>query len=68
MKYFIYALLVLSIIMAGFNFTQINFSAPFSKDSYVAVIAVLAALCVIALSLILLTSKRIEQKYKEVNQ
>ena len=67
MKYFIYALLVLSIVMVGFNFSHIDFGSPFSKDSFVAVISVLAALCVIALSLILLTSKKIEQKYKEVN-
>ncbi len=66
MKYFVYALLILSITMVGFNLSQINFGAPFSNDSFVAFIAVLAALCVIALSLILLTSKKIEKKYKEI--
>jgi len=65
MKYFIYTLLGLSVLMVGFNITQINFEDPFSKNSLVAIIAVLAALCVVALSLILLTSKKIEQKHKD---
>ena len=68
MKYFIYALLILSLLMAGFNILQVDFENPFSKDSYVAVIATLAALCVITLCLILLTSKKIEKKYKEISK
>ena len=68
MKYFIYTLLGLSILLVGFNVTQINFAAPFAKDSFIAVIAVVAALCVIALSLILLTSKKIEIKYNKLKQ
>ncbi len=68
MKYFIYTLLILSILLVGFNITQINFEAPFQKDSFIAVIAVVAALCVITLSLILLTSKKIELKYNKLNQ
>lgn len=54
--------------MAGFNILQVDFENPFSKDSYVAVIATLAALCVITLCLILLTSKKIEKKYKEISK
>ncbi len=65
MKYFLYILLALSTIMAGFNVTQIDFNAPFSEESKVALIAVLAALCVITIVFILLTSKAIERKYKE---
>lgn len=68
MKYFIYALLILSILMAVFNTLQVDFENPFSKNSYVAVIAILAALCVIALCLILLTSKKIEKKHKEFSK
>jgi len=68
MKYFNYTLLVLSILMVGFNATQINLETPFAKDSLVAIIAVVAALCVVTLSLILLTSKMIEQKYYKLDR
>ena len=68
MKYFNYTLLVLSILMVGFNATQINLETPFVKDSLVAIIAVVAALCVVTLSLILLTSKMIEQKYYKLDR
>ncbi|WP_010182553.1 hypothetical protein, partial [Aquimarina agarilytica] len=62
MKYFLYVLLVLATVMMGFNITQIDFSSLFSEENKVALIAVLAALCVIALVLILLVSKAIERK------
>lgn len=68
MKYFNYTLLALSILMVGFNATQINLDTPFSKDSLVAIISVVAALCVVTLSLILLTSKMIEQKYYKLDR
>jgi len=68
MKYFNYTLLALSILMVGFNATQINLETPFVKDSLVAIIAVVAALCVVTLSLILLTSKMIEQKYYKLDK
>jgi len=68
MKYFNYTLLALSILMVGFNATQINLETPFAKDSLVAIIAVVAALCVVTLSLILLTSKMIEQKYYKLDR
>ena len=68
MKYFNYTLLVLSVLMVGFNATHINLESPFTKESLVAIIAVLAALCVVTLSLILLTSKLIEQKYYKLRQ
>ena len=59
--------LVLSVIALGlivFNFTQVNFDAPFEGDSIVAVITIVASLCVIMMMAILRTSKRIEQKVK----
>ncbi|MFV9551618.1 hypothetical protein [Algibacter sp. PT7-4] len=60
--------LVLSIIALGlliFNVTQINFDAPFKGDSIIALITIVASLCVIVMMAILRTSKKIEQKIKE---
>lgn len=60
--------LVLSIIALGlliFNATQINFDAPFKGDSIIALITIVASLCVIVMMAILRTSKKIEQKIKE---
>lgn len=47
-----------------FNATKINLSHPFEDESIVGLITVLASLCAITLMLILLVSKRIEQKTK----
>ncbi len=60
--------IILSVIAAGliiFNFTKINFDAPFKGESIIAVITIVASLCVIIMMAILRTSKRIEQKIKE---
>lgn len=59
--------IVLSIIALGlilFNFTKVDFNAPFEGDSIIALITILASLCVIIMMAILRTSKRIEQKVK----
>lgn len=65
MKIVAYIIIVLATIMAVLNFTKINFNAPFEGESMVAIITIVSALCAIALMLILLVSKRIEQKVKE---
>lgn len=60
--------IILSIIAFGliiFNITNVNFDAPFKDDSMVAVITIVASLCVIIMMSILRVSKRIEQKAKE---
>ncbi|MFL1011108.1 hypothetical protein [Flavisericum labens] len=60
--------IVLSIIALGliiFNFTKVNLNAPFDDDSIVAVITIVAGLCVILMMAILRTSKRIEDKVKK---
>lgn len=64
MNYFIYVLLAISVFLIGFNSFQINLDAPLYGDSKVAIIAVLAAFCVLVLLLILLISRRIEKKHK----
>lgn len=60
--------LIISIIAFGlmvFNFTKVNFDAPFQGDSIIALITIVASLCVILMMFILRISKRIEQKVKE---
>jgi len=59
--------IILSIIALGliiFNFTQVNFEEPFKGQSIIAIITIVASLCVIIMMAILRTSKRIEQKVK----
>lgn len=67
MKIFIYILLVISICMMVFNITNIDFSAPFEKDSTTAAICTLAAACVSVMLSILLVSKKISEKARQQN-
>ncbi len=64
MKIFSIILSVIAIALIAFNITQINFDAPFGDESIVALITILVLLCAIVLLLILNTSKRIEEKFK----
>lgn len=65
MKIFTIILSVIALGLIIFNFTQVDFDAPFKGDSIIAVITIVASLCVIVMMAILRTSKRIEQKVKE---
>ena len=59
--------IIISIIALGlaiFNSTKVNPEAPFQGESLVALITILASLCVILMMFILRISKRIEQKVK----
>tara|TARA_R110002050_G_scaffold57866_7_gene130239 strand:+ start:28526 stop:28729 length:204 start_codon:yes stop_codon:yes gene_type:complete len=59
--------IIISIIALGlmlFNFTKVNFNAPFEGESTIALITILASLCVILMMAVLRISKRIEQKVK----
>lgn len=58
----IISLIALGLI--GFNLTQVNYEAPFEGQSMVAIITIVASLCVILMMMILRVSKRIEQKVK----
>jgi len=63
--------IVLSIIALGliiFNFTKVNFNAPFEGDSIIALITIFAGLCVILMMGILRISKRIESKVNQRKQ
>ncbi len=55
-------LMVLAILLAAFNFTLVNFEAPFVGDSLIALIGIAASLCAIVLLLIFVTSKKIQDK------
>lgn len=66
MKYFLYLLIGLAVISTVFNATYLNFNNLFVGDSKTAVIGILASVCVLLLVVILLVSKKIEQKFKEL--
>lgn len=65
MKYFIYFIIIASAALGIFNATKINLNSPFEGESIVGLITVLASLCAIALMLILLVSRRIDEKVKK---
>lgn len=56
---------VIAIALIVFNFTKVNFKAPFAGESSIALITILAGLCAIVMMAILRISKRIEKKLKE---
>ncbi|MBB4119331.1 MAG: hypothetical protein ACTJGD_02185 [Mesonia hippocampi] len=62
MKYFIYFLIVTAIGLLIFNATMLDFTNIFGKESSVALVGILACLCVIVLMIILLMSKAIKKK------
>jgi hypothetical protein len=64
MRYFIFFIIIAATGFGIFNATKISFSAPFEGESMIGVITLLASLCAIILMVILLISKRIEQKVK----
>ena len=60
--------IILSVIAFGliiFNLTKVDFNAPFEGESIIAIITIVASLCVILMMAILRISKRIEQKVKQ---
>lgn len=65
MKIFTIILSVLALGFIVFNLTEVNFSSPLEGESMIAVITIVASLCVIVMMAILRISKRIEQKTKE---
>ncbi|MGV6830154.1 MAG: hypothetical protein ACWA5P_01155 [bacterium] len=62
MKYFIYLILALAIILIAYNITLIDFNNVLGDESIVPVSTVLAGLCSILILLILLVSKKISKK------
>ncbi|UJH90373.1 hypothetical protein LZ575_16235 [Antarcticibacterium sp. 1MA-6-2] len=65
MKIFIYLLIVLAVVVIGYNVTLLNFDDVFNGDSGIALIGILCAACVIVLLGILLTSRSISKRFKQ---
>ncbi len=65
MKYVFYLLLVLSIASVVFNATQINYANPFVGNSQIALISIVAALCVIVLMVIMIMAYKIQDKTQD---
>ncbi|MFH6768408.1 hypothetical protein V8G56_06655 [Gaetbulibacter aquiaggeris] len=65
MKIFTIILSIIAIILIGFNSTKIDLNNPFSGESALALITILASLCAIILLQILRISKRIEAQVKK---
>lgn len=65
MKVLTIVISLIAVVLIAFNITQVNFNTPFEGQSTVALITIVASLCVILMMFILRVSKRIEQKVKE---
>ncbi|MBC3758151.1 hypothetical protein H7U19_07035 [Hyunsoonleella sp. SJ7] len=64
MKYVAYVIIVLALGLGIFNATKLDFDALLEGESMVGVITIICSLCAIMLMLILLISRRIEEKTK----
>lgn len=64
MKIVVYILMILAIISIIFNATKLDFSNIFQGDSQIAVISILASLCVFTLLAILQLSYKIKDKQR----
>ncbi|WP_372974209.1 hypothetical protein [Muriicola sp.] len=64
-KNFSIVLIILALALIAYNVTVIDFKNPLGEDSIIAVIGVVAALCAIVLLLILLASRKIQDKLKD---
>ncbi len=64
MKVALYIILALASALLIFNLTKVDYSAPLTGDSTVAVISVVACLCAMLLVVILLISRKIAEKSK----
>jgi len=67
MKLFTIIVTIISIVLIGYNITQISLDAPFEGQSAVAFITIFASLCAIVLLQILRLSKKVDQKLKNNN-
>ena len=65
MKIFTIILSVIACALIVFNATKLNFDALFKGESQIAIITIVAALCVIILLQILRISKKIEKLSKQ---
>ncbi|APG60652.1 hypothetical protein [Christiangramia salexigens] len=64
MKYFIFTIIFLALVFIGISISVLDFQDPMEGDSGMALIVILASLCVVVLMGILLVSRRIAKKHK----
>ncbi len=64
MKYFLFVLMGLAVVTMVFNTTFLDFDNLFIGQSKIAIIAILASLCVLIIAWILLIAKVIEKREK----
>ena len=65
MKLLIKILLVISILMIGFNIFQINWNTPNWNENIIALIGIISSSCALILILILIISNKISKKNKK---
>ncbi|WP_340075998.1 hypothetical protein [Leptobacterium sp. I13] len=65
MKIISSVIVVIAIILIGYNATLVNYQSPFEEDSIIAIIGIVASLCAILLLVILTISRKIQKKLKE---
>lgn len=65
MKVFKILLSLIAIGLIIYNFTKVDFKAPFEDESITAFITILASLCALILLQILRLSKKIEKQVKK---
>lgn len=58
-------LIILALALIVYNVTIVDFNDPLGEQSIIAVIGIVASLCAIILLLILLTSKKIQDKVED---
>ena len=65
MKIFIYALIVLSIFLIGFNVAMLDFNDWSKEDNIIALIGIIASVCAILILLIFKLSGKLVDKLKQ---
>lgn len=65
MRIVVYILMALAVISIIYNATMLDFNNVFSGDSQIALISVLASLCVLVLLAVLQVSYKIKDKYNQ---
>ena len=65
MKLLIKILILISILMIGFNVFQINWNTPNWNENIIALIGIISSSCALVLILILMISNKISKKKKK---
>lgn len=64
-KILLIVLLVLALVLIGYNSTVVDFEKPLEGESLVALICIIASLCAIILLLIFNAARKIQKKVEE---